>query len=162
VKSQYLAYHTGCDNNTETYILSFYFLAAEFLNCIIQLVLSAEVSIGKDLLVQGPRVGDDTSNIYANIAGIGPGTRYVTASSNSSIIEEKVAINATRWQAGKADLVPPTDVDDSIRKMYSLNMIQDVLLLQTQTICQSFDIEAKHCCGTTYIISQRLDTPGHH
>ena len=101
----------------ETYIFSCYFLAADFLNCIIQLVLSAEVSIGENLLVKGPSVGDDTSNIYANVARIGPGTRYITTASNSTIIEEKVAINAAGGQAGKTDLVPPTDVDDGIRKV---------------------------------------------
>lgn len=86
-------------------------------------MLSAEVGIGEDLLVKGPRVGDDTSNIYTNIAGIGSGTRYVTAASNSTIIEEKVAINAAGGQAGKADLVPPTNVNDSIGKVQPLNMV---------------------------------------
>lgn len=41
-------------------------------------------------------------------------------------------------------------------------MIQGGLLLQTQTICQSSNFEAEHFCGTTYSISQRLDTPRHH
>lgn len=117
MESQYIGYHKDCDNNMETYIFPFYFLAADSLNCIIQLVLSAEVSIGENLLVKRPRVSDDTSNIYADIAGIGPGTRYVTAASDGTIIQKKVAINTSGGQAGKADLVPPTDVDDGIRKM---------------------------------------------
>jgi hypothetical protein len=86
-------------------------------------VLSVEVGIGEDLLVKGPRVSDDMSNIYTNIAGISPGTRYITSASNSTIIEEKVAINAAGGQAGKADLVPPTDINDGIRKVQPLNMV---------------------------------------
>jgi hypothetical protein len=74
-------------------------------------MLSAEVSIGEDLLVKGPRVGDNTSNIYTNIVGISPGIRYITSASNSTIIKEKVAINAAGGQAGKADLVCPPSID---------------------------------------------------
>jgi hypothetical protein len=82
-----------------------------------------EVSIGKDLLVKGPRVSNDTSNIYTNIVGISPGTRYITSASNSTIIEEKVAINAARGQVGKADLVLLTNINNSIRKVQPLNMV---------------------------------------
>lgn len=94
-------------------------------------MLCEEFGVGKDLLVEGSRVGDDTSNIDANVAGIGPGRRYITASSNRTVVEKKISINAAGRQTGKTNLVPPTDVDDGIRKMQSLDMVQDVLLLHT-------------------------------
>lgn len=93
-------------------------------------MLGAEVGIGEDLLVKGPRVCYDSRDIHANIARIGPGTRYVAVTSNSSIVGEKVAIDTTGGQAWEADLIPPTDVDNGIRKVKPLEMVQYGLLLQ--------------------------------
>jgi len=86
-------------------------------------MLSAEVGIGENLLIKGPWVCDDSSHIHANIARIGPGTRYVTIASNGSIVEKKVAIDAAGGQARKTDLIPPTDIDDGIREVQPLNTI---------------------------------------
>ena len=126
-----------------TYVFSFKFLTADFLNCIIQLMLSAEVGIGEDLLIKGPRVCDDSSDIHANIARIGSGTRHVTVASNSSIVEKKVTIDAAGGQAREADLIPPTDVDNGIRKVKPLKMVQYSLLLQTWVICQSSKVQTR-------------------
>ena len=92
-------------------------------------MLGAEVGIGEDLLINGPRVCDDSSDVHANIARIGSGRRYVTTASNSSIVKKKVTVNAAGGKARKADLIPPTDVDEGIREVQPLNMVQYGLFL---------------------------------
>jgi hypothetical protein len=79
----------------ETYIFSFNFLTTDSLHHVVKLMLGAKVGVGKDLLIEGSGVCDNTSNVYTDVSGISPGTRHVTVASNGSVVEKKVTVDAT-------------------------------------------------------------------
>lgn len=93
-------------------------------------MLGTKVGVGENLPVQSPRVGDNASHVDTHVTGIYSAGQYFTRASNGGIIQEKVFVNATRRQAGQADLIPPTDVNDSIGKVNSLDVVQRSLFLQ--------------------------------
>lgn len=49
-----------------------------------------------------------------HVTGVYSAGQYYARASNGGIIQEKVFVDAARRQTGQADLIPPTDVNDSI------------------------------------------------
>jgi hypothetical protein len=71
-------------------------LTTKLLDYVVQFVLSVEIGVGKDLVIQSLRVCGDTSNVYTNILSMDSCRRYVARASNGGVVDEQVAVNVAR------------------------------------------------------------------
>lgn len=85
------------NSDPHTHIFPFELFAAKLLDSIVQLLLSTEVGVGKYLAIESPGVCDDTRDICTYIPCICSCRRNVALTSDGSVVEEQVAVNATRW-----------------------------------------------------------------
>ncbi|OAL55151.1 DUF521-domain-containing protein [Pyrenochaeta sp. DS3sAY3a] len=67
--------------------------------------------------LQSPRVRDDCSDVNTNVSVIGPRRWDIAATANAAAVEKQIAVEATRRQARKTDLVPPANVNNGVRKV---------------------------------------------
>lgn len=76
------------------YVMSGDLLAAETLDGIVHLVVGEEFGVGKNLLVQSPRIGNDPRDVFADISAISPRGTNVAISGDMVAIEQEVLVQA--------------------------------------------------------------------
>jgi hypothetical protein len=104
-------------------------------------MLCANIGVGEDLVIEGPRVRDDTGDIGPDVAGICPGGRNIAVSSNRGVVEKQVAIQASRGETGKANLVPPANIDNGVGEVNTLDVVKNGLFV----VAQCLNAAGHHC-----------------
>lgn len=77
--------------------------------------MGAKIAAGEHLLVQGTRIRNDAGNVFANVSAVDPRRGDIAVTRDVGAVKEEVVIETTGGQARDADLVPPADIDGSVR-----------------------------------------------
>lgn len=106
------------------------FLATHFLGYVVQLVKSQDFIIGKYHAVQGSRIRDNPDSVWSNITQVSKRDRHVPIDCEAICGFHNCIVDTARWEPGKIDLIPPADVDNSVRELDLFDMIESLLFLQ--------------------------------
>jgi hypothetical protein len=96
----------------------------------VDLILGFGLCICQYSLVNRSWVAHDGCDVFSDVANIRERRRVVAARDDVVVRECQAFIELAGRDSGQGDLVPPTYINYSVRKIDSLDVIKDFLLLQ--------------------------------
>lgn len=100
----------------------------------VDLLLRPDLIIREDVFVQSPVVSNDFLHVFPNISKVSEASGVRAILSNDRSREFERIVYLARWKRRERNLVPETNVDDGVRQVDLLDMVQDDFFLQ---ICQT-------------------------
>lgn len=112
-----------------TYVFAFHIFSAKPLNYVKDLVLGQDFIVGEYRVVQCAGVGHYSRHVSANVPDVSPAGRSVPVACNPFHRVDGI-VDTTRRKAWWANLEPPSYVDDSVREVYLLDVVKNILFLE--------------------------------
>lgn len=119
------------------------FLLRQLLHHSENLVLSENLPVGIDVLVDRPIVGDDARHEIPDIALVDQDIRRLPVSMGVGRWHQDGVINTARRKRREGDLIPKSNIHDRERESDILDILVNLLLLITQ---QHHPTGGRDCC----------------
>lgn len=116
-----------------TYIVPLDLLLADLLQKVIDLILRQDRVVGEDHLVQRAVINNDFGDVASNISEVRQGKRSVAITDDFVVRCSHGIVGSSGTEAGVRKLVPPTDVDDGVRKSELFDVVVHCLFLEKKS-----------------------------
>lgn len=117
------------DSIPRTYVVSVDLLLGQFLHQIIDLVLTQNQVIGENLLVKGAGIRNNHRHVSTNVPQVSQSCGHISISDDLVVAGGHGIINTSGREAGVRKLVPPSHIDDGVRKPQLADLVVDDFFL---------------------------------